>query len=82
TPLEIVGTEPMGRATVTGGGVNLNEIDLKTMAAVRFPGLFIVGEALDIWAETGGYNLHFAWASGLAAAQAIAERVKGGWGES
>lgn len=80
TPFEIVGTEPMARATVTGGGVNLNEIDLKTMQAVRFPGLFVVGEALDIWAETGGYNLHFAWVSGLAAAQAVAQRVKGGWG--
>lgn len=78
TSFEIVGTEPIGRATVTGGGVNLNEIDLKTMAAVRFPGLFIVGEALDVWAETGGYNLHFAWVSGIVAAQAVAQRVKGG----
>ncbi|NPV14163.1 aminoacetone oxidase family FAD-binding enzyme [candidate division WOR-3 bacterium] len=72
TSFEIIGTEPIERATVTGGGVSLDEVDMRTMEAVRFPGLFIIGEALDIWAETGGYNLHFAWASGVTAARAMA----------
>jgi len=70
TRFEIVGTEPIERATVTGGGVSLDEVDMRTMAVVRFPGLFVVGEALDLWAESGGYNLHFAWASGVTAARA------------
>jgi predicted Rossmann fold flavoprotein len=74
TDFEIVGTEPMARATATGGGVALAEVDFATMAARRIPGLYVAGEALDLWGETGGYNLHFAWASGIAAAEAVAGR--------
>jgi hypothetical protein len=72
TEFAIVGTEPIERATVTGGGVSLDEVDLKTMAAKRFPGLYFAGEVLDVWAETGGYNLHFAWATGITAAESVA----------
>ncbi|MBN2464381.1 aminoacetone oxidase family FAD-binding enzyme [candidate division WOR-3 bacterium] len=72
TEFLIVGTEPMDRATVTGGGVSLDEVDLKTMRARRFPGLYFAGEVLDVWAETGGYNLHFAWATGIMAAESVA----------
>jgi hypothetical protein len=72
TEFVIVGTEPMERATVTGGGVSLDEVDLKTMEARRFPRLYFVGEVLDVWAETGGYNLHFAWATGIQAAESVA----------
>jgi predicted Rossmann fold flavoprotein len=75
TEFAIVGTEPMERATVTGGGVRLDEVDLKTMAARRFPGLYFAGEVLDIWAETGGYNLHFAWATGIRAAESVAANL-------
>ncbi len=78
TSFEIIGTEPIERATVTGGGVSLDEVDMRTMEAVRFPGLFIIGEALDIWAESGGYNLHFAWASGVTAARAVASSAETG----
>jgi predicted Rossmann fold flavoprotein len=74
TDLRIVGTEPIERATATGGGVSLEEVDMKTMQAARFPGLYFAGEVLDVWGETGGYNLHFAWASGVAVAEAIAGR--------
>ncbi|MEO0081423.1 MAG: aminoacetone oxidase family FAD-binding enzyme [candidate division WOR-3 bacterium] len=74
TVFGITGTEPMERATVTGGGVSLDEIDITTCQACRFPGLYITGELLDTWAETGGYNLHFAWATGIAVAEAIAGR--------
>lgn len=75
TDLEITGTEPLERATVTGGGVSLDEVNLLTMESKRFPGLYFAGEVLDLWAETGGYNLHFAWASGIAAAEAAVERA-------
>lgn len=72
TEFAIVGTEPIERATVTGGGVSLDEVDLSTMQARRFPGLYFAGEVIDVWAETGGYNLHFAWATGIQAAEAVA----------
>jgi predicted Rossmann fold flavoprotein len=74
TDFAITSTEPIERATVTGGGVSLDEVDLKTMAALRFPGLYVAGEVIDLWAETGGYNLHFAWATGIAVAEAVASR--------
>jgi predicted flavoprotein YhiN len=77
TEWEVVGTEPIERATVTGGGIRLDEIDFRTMQAKRRPGLYCVGEVLDTWAETGGYNLHFAWATGIAAAEAVAGRELG-----
>jgi predicted Rossmann fold flavoprotein len=70
TRFEIAGTEPIERATTTGGGVALDEVDLNTMQVRRFPGLYCAGEVLDVWAETGGYSLHFAWAAGIAAAEA------------
>lgn len=69
---EIAGTEPIERATVTGGGVALDEVELTTCEARRLPRLHITGELLDTWAETGGYNLHFAWATGIAAGEAVA----------
>jgi predicted Rossmann fold flavoprotein len=78
TDFAIVGTEPMERATVTGGGVSLGEVDLKTMQARRFPGLYFAGEVLDVWAETGGYNLHFAWATAIRAAESVAASLKTG----
>ncbi len=80
TRFDIVGIEPLARATVSGGGVCLEEVDMTTMAARRFSGLFFAGEVLDIWAESGGYNLHFAWASGLTVARTVAgvlEKRKG-----
>ncbi|MEO0078349.1 MAG: aminoacetone oxidase family FAD-binding enzyme [candidate division WOR-3 bacterium] len=76
TDLEVVGTEPLERATVVGGGVGLEEVNLLTMEARRRPGLYVAGEVLDLWAETGGFNLHFAWASGIAAAEAAAGRTQ------
>jgi len=72
TEFAITGTEPIERATATGGGVSLDEVDLKTMAARSLPGLYFAGEVLDVWAETGGYNLHFAWATGIRAAESVA----------
>jgi predicted Rossmann fold flavoprotein len=70
----ITGTEPMERATATGGGVALGEVDNVTLEAKRLPGLFFAGEVIDAWGETGGYNLHFAWATGIAVAEAASGR--------
>lgn len=54
-------------AQVTAGGVLLSEIDPHTFSSKRFPGLFIIGEALDVDGDCGGYNLQFAFSSGLCA---------------
>ncbi|MGN0658335.1 MAG: NAD(P)/FAD-dependent oxidoreductase [Emergencia sp.] len=60
------------KAMVTSGGVSLSEVNPKTMECVRFPGIYVIGEALDIDGETGGYNLQFAYSSAKSAADAIA----------
>lgn len=61
------------KAMVTAGGVSLSEIHTKTMEAKRFPGLYLIGEVLDIDGATGGYNLQFAYSSARAAGEAIGE---------
>ena len=58
------------RAQVTAGGVNLREIFPDTMESRKVSGLYFAGEILDVDGICGGYNLHFAWASGMAAAEA------------
>lgn len=54
-------------AMVTAGGVDLDEVDLKTMESKRVPGLYFAGEVLDIDGDTGGYNLQFAFSSAYSA---------------
>lgn len=61
----------MKTATVTRGGVCVDEVDRKTFASRLCPGLYIIGEALDVDGECGGYNLTFAFASAYAAVKAI-----------
>ena len=72
TRFRIVGTEPLERATVAGGGLVLDEVDLGTGRVRKLDGLYAAGELLDTWAETGGYNLHFCWATGFAVAESLA----------
>lgn len=59
---------------VTAGGVNLKEINLKTMESKCTPGLFFAGEVMNIDGITGGFNFQNAWMSGHHAGMAIAER--------
>lgn len=59
------------QAMVTAGGVSIDEISLKTMESRKYPGLFFIGEVLDVDGDTGGYNLQFAFSSAAAAAKAI-----------
>jgi predicted Rossmann fold flavoprotein len=64
-------------AMVTRGGVSLAEIDPKTMGSRLVPGLFFVGEVLDIDGDTGGYNLQAAFSTAALAARTIVERASG-----
>ena len=63
------GTEGYDVAEVTAGGVNTDELSSKTMEAKKIPGLYFIGEVVDVTGLLGGYNLHWAWASGYAAGQ-------------
>lgn len=63
------GTEGYDVAEVTAGGVNTDELSSKTMEAKKAPGLYFIGEVVDVTGLLGGYNLHWAWASGHAAGQ-------------
>jgi len=63
------GTEGYETAEVTAGGVDTDELSSKTLEAKKAPGLFFIGEVVDVTGELGGYNLHWAWASGFAAGQ-------------
>ncbi len=65
------GTEGYATAEVTAGGVDTAELSSKTMEAARTPGLYFIGEVVDVTGELGGYNLHWAWASGFAAGIAV-----------
>lgn len=66
------------KAMVTSGGIDLAQIDLKTMALKHHPGLFVCGEMLDIDGSTGGYNLQFAYASGCTAAESALSTLSDG----
>jgi len=63
------GTEGYETAEVTAGGVNTDALSSKTMEVNKTPGLFFIGEVVDVTGELGGYNLHWAWASGYVAGQ-------------
>ncbi|MCM1500546.1 MAG: aminoacetone oxidase family FAD-binding enzyme [Clostridium sp.] len=63
--------EDYEKAQATGGGVSLSSIDSKSFQSIQYPGLYIVGEALDVCGKCGGYNLTFAILSGIHAAGAI-----------
>jgi predicted Rossmann fold flavoprotein len=65
------GTEGYRKAEVTAGGVDTNELSSKTMEARRAPGLYFIGEVVDVTGHLGGFNFQWAWASGFAAGQAV-----------
>lgn len=60
------GSEGYRKAEVTRGGVNTDELSSKTMEAVRVPGLYFIGEVVDVTGHLGGHNFQWAWASGVA----------------
>jgi len=71
-PLPILGSRGYNYAEATAGGVALEEIDPSTMASRVCPGLFLVGEVLDVDGRIGGFNFQWAWSSARAAATALA----------
>jgi len=67
--IKSAGTEGYRTAEVTAGGVDTDELSSKTMEAKKVQGLYFIGEVVDVTGHLGGYNLHWAWASGWAAGQ-------------
>jgi predicted Rossmann fold flavoprotein len=65
------GTEGYAKAEVTVGGVDTDELSSRTMAAKKVPGLFVIGEAVDVTGWLGGYNFQWAWSSGWVAGEAV-----------
>jgi predicted Rossmann fold flavoprotein len=65
------GTEGFDKAEVTVGGIDTDELSAKTLECRRVPGLFFVGEVVDVTGHLGGYNFQWAWASGAAAGRAL-----------
>jgi predicted Rossmann fold flavoprotein len=70
-PFHPNGTEGYAKAEVTVGGISTAELSSRTMEAKKVPGLFCIGEAVDVTGWLGGYNFQWAWASGVAAGEAV-----------
>jgi predicted flavoprotein YhiN len=66
-----VGSEGWRTAEVTLGGVDTLALDSRTMAVKSTPGLYFIGEVVDVTGWLGGYNFQWAWASGWCAGQAV-----------
>ena len=66
-----VGTEGFEKAEVTAGGVDTDELQARTLEARAVPGLYFIGEVVDVTGQLGGFNFQWAWASGVAAGRAV-----------
>lgn len=71
------GTEGYRTAEVTLGGVDTDELSSKTMEAAKVPGLYFIGEVVDVTGWLGGYNFQWAWSSAMACANAISNKLNG-----
>ncbi|MBC7925855.1 MAG: NAD(P)/FAD-dependent oxidoreductase [Bryobacteraceae bacterium] len=69
------GTEGFAKAEVTAGGVCTSELSSKTMEARSVPGLYFIGEVVDVTGHLGGFNFQWAWASAFACAEALGHRL-------
>ncbi len=70
-PVSPTGTEGFEKAEVTAGGIDTSELSAKTMESRKVPGLFFVGEVVDVTGHLGGFNFQWAWSSGAAAGRAL-----------
>ena len=75
--VSVTGTRPLEEAIITVGGVDLSEVDPRTMASKKTEGLYLAGELLDIDGYTGGYNLQAAFSTGWTAGESAAAKVLG-----
>ena len=71
--VNIDGTKSYKEAQVCSGGVSLDDIDINTMEVINSPGLYITGELLDVNGDCGGFNLGFAWLSGIIAGSSVGD---------
>ena len=69
--IKVEDTEGYGKAEVTAGGVDTDELSAKTMESKTIPGLFFIGEVVDVTGQLGGFNFQWAWASGFSAGRAV-----------
>lgn len=76
-PLTVAGIGDERQCQVLRGGLSVDDFDAETMESLHDAGLFAAGEALDVDAPCGGYNLHWAWASGILAGRSAAHHVAG-----
>jgi predicted Rossmann fold flavoprotein len=65
------GNEGFSKAEVTAGGIDTDELSAKTMECARVPGLYFIGEVVDVTGQLGGFNFQWAWASGAAAGRSV-----------
>lgn len=72
---EVTGTNPWPSAQVTAGGIDVGELEGKTMESKLVPGLYFAGEIIDIDGDCGGYNLQWAWSSGFIAGENVAKAI-------
>lgn len=70
-PFTPEGTEGYDKAEVTAGGVDTNELSVKTMESRKISGLYFIGEVVDVTGHLGGFNFQWAWASGFCAGQVV-----------
>jgi predicted Rossmann fold flavoprotein len=77
TPLAVRDSRGYNYAEVTAGGIPLTEIDPSTMESRKRPGLYLIGEILDVDGRIGGFNFQWAWSSAWVAAAAIGRRLRG-----
>lgn len=75
-PVPVSGPRPVAEAVVTGGGVDVRQVDPRTMRSKLAPGLYFAGEILDVDAYTGGFNLQIAWSTGRCAGLAAGRDIK------
>ena len=69
--MKITGTNTFNEAQVCAGGIPLTEINLKTMESLKVKNLYFAGEILDVNGDCGGYNLSFAWTTGMLAGKNV-----------
>lgn len=74
-PIKVDSAFGYEKAEVTAGGVDMSEVDPKALESQKHPGLFFAGEVLDVDGRIGGFNLHWAWASGRVAGEAIVKKL-------